>query len=75
VQSRRARCGGALAAAGAVNVAAIAIAGYGIASRLDMLLVLQGAITLRAAFIMLAVSMVVAASISLLGFLRTRWEK
>jgi putative MATE family efflux protein len=40
-----------------------------------MVLVVQGAMTLKAAFITVAASMVVAASVSLFGFLRTRWEK
>jgi putative MATE family efflux protein len=40
-----------------------------------MVLVLQGYASLHTAFVLVAVSIVVAASISLLGFLRTRWDR
>jgi putative MATE family efflux protein len=40
-----------------------------------MVLVLRGYASLHAAFVLVAVSIVVAASISLLGFLRTRWDR
>jgi putative MATE family efflux protein len=40
-----------------------------------MVLVLQGYASLRAAFVLVAGSIVVAATISLLGFLRTRWDR
>lgn len=39
-----------------------------------MVLVLQGYASLHTAFVMVAVSIVVAASISLFGFLRSRWD-
>jgi putative MATE family efflux protein len=40
-----------------------------------MVLVLQGYASLHTAFVLVAVSVVVAATISLLGFLRTRWGR
>jgi putative MATE family efflux protein len=40
-----------------------------------MVLVLRGYASLRTAFVLVAVSVVVAATISLLGFLRTRWDR
>ena len=40
-----------------------------------MVLVLQGYARLHTAFVLVAVSVVVAATISLLGFLRTRWDR
>jgi Na+-driven multidrug efflux pump len=40
-----------------------------------MVLVLQGYASLHTAFVLVAVSIVVAATISLLGFLRTRWDR
>jgi putative MATE family efflux protein len=40
-----------------------------------MVLVLRGYASLHTAFVLVAVSIVVAASISLLGFLRTRWDR
>src|SRR5262245_14303447 len=40
-----------------------------------MVLVLQGYASLHTAFVLIAVSIVVAATISLLGFLRTRWGR
>jgi Na+-driven multidrug efflux pump len=40
-----------------------------------MVLVLQGYASLRTAFVLVAVSIVAAATISLLGFLRTRWDR
>lgn len=40
-----------------------------------MVLVLQGHASLHTAFVLVAVSIVVAATISLLGFLRTRWDR
>jgi len=40
-----------------------------------MVLVLQGYASLHTAFVIVAVSIVVAATISLLGFLRTRWDR
>jgi Na+-driven multidrug efflux pump len=40
-----------------------------------MVLVLQGYVSLHTAFVLVAVSVVVAATISLLGFLRTRWDR
>lgn len=40
-----------------------------------MVLVLQGYASLHTAFVLVAVSVVVAATISLLGFLRTRWDR
>jgi putative MATE family efflux protein len=40
-----------------------------------MVLVLRGYASLQTAFVLVAVSIVVAASISLLGFLRTRWDR
>jgi len=38
-------------------------------------LVLRGDASLQTAFILVAVSVVVAATITLLGFLRTRWDR
>ena len=38
-------------------------------------LVLQGHATLRTAFVLVAVGIVVAATISLMGFVRTRWDR
>ena len=40
-----------------------------------MVLVLRGHASLHTAFVLVAVSVVVAASISLFGFLRTRWDR
>jgi putative MATE family efflux protein len=40
-----------------------------------MVLVLRGYASLRTAFVLVAVSIVVAATISLVGFLRTRWDR
>jgi putative MATE family efflux protein len=40
-----------------------------------MVLVLQGYASLHTAFVLVAASIVVAAAISLLGFLRTRWDR
>jgi Na+-driven multidrug efflux pump len=40
-----------------------------------MVLVLQGYASLHTAFVLVAVSIIVAASTSLLGFLRTRWDR
>jgi putative MATE family efflux protein len=40
-----------------------------------MVMVQQGHASLHAAFVMVASSIVVAASVSLLGFLRTRWDR
>ncbi|MGF6776798.1 putative MATE family efflux protein [Paraburkholderia sp. GAS334] len=40
-----------------------------------MVLVLQGYASLHTAFVLVAVSIVVAATISLLGFVRTRWDR
>ena len=40
-----------------------------------MVLVLQGHASRHTAFVLVAVSIVMAASISLLGFLRTRWDR
>ncbi|WP_266181395.1 MATE family efflux transporter [Dyella humicola] len=40
-----------------------------------MVLVLQGYASLHAAFVLVAVSVIVAATISLIGFLRTRWDR
>jgi putative MATE family efflux protein len=40
-----------------------------------MVLVMQGYASLHTAFVLVAVSIVVAATISVLGFLRTRWDR
>ena len=40
-----------------------------------MVLVLQGYASLHAAFVLVALSVIVAAAISLIGFLRTRWDR
>lgn len=40
-----------------------------------MVLVLRGDASLHTAFVLVAVSIVVAATVSLLGFLRTRWDR
>lgn len=40
-----------------------------------MVLVLRGDVSLQTSFILVAVSVAVAATISLLGFLRTRWDR
>lgn len=40
-----------------------------------MVLVMQGYASLHTAFVLVAVSIVVAATISLIGFLRTRWDR
>ena len=40
-----------------------------------MVLVLQGYASLHTAFVLVAVSIAVAATISLIGFLRTRWDR
>ncbi len=44
-------------------------------SLVALVLVLQGYVSLHTAFVLVAASIVVAATISLLGFLRTRWDR
>ncbi len=40
-----------------------------------MVLVLQGYASLHTAFVLVAAGIVVAATVSLVGFLRTRWDR